>query len=222
MSKILSALVIILMCFTAQGQTFANDPLTGRPYMLRTYDDIKGSANLYEEWKPSNVTDKYGTTFLNVMVRFDAYINKFFYNHGDTAYEFVTDIREVELFPLIPGDTTTGIVFKKGFSIGDKIMPNMFVQVLAEGKVIAVKHLFKTLEETTEYNVPGKIKSFAARSVYYFKKDGVVISQKPGSKPLEELLKDKWPAVESYMKENSLSAKNEADFVKAIRYYNSL
>ena len=82
--------------------------------------------------------------------------------------------------------------------------------------------MYKTIDETTEYNVPGKVKNFGSRMSYYFIKDGVTTSQKPNSKLLAELLKDKWATVDAYMKQNSMSAKNEDDCIKAISYYNAL
>ena len=36
--------------------------------MVRVYDDIRGSAYLFENWKPAHVTDKQGTMFLNVLM----------------------------------------------------------------------------------------------------------------------------------------------------------
>jgi hypothetical protein len=221
MRNILSVSIIFILSLAAKGQTYLSDPFNGKPYMVKAYDDIRGSAFLFDDWKPGHATDKYGTTFLNVLLRFDTYANKFFYNHGDTAYEFVTVINEFELFPF-SGDTTTKMVFKKGFTATDKLIPDKFVQVLTEGKITAVKYIYKTLEEATEYNMPGKIKSFANRMAYFFIKDGTAISQKPNSKLLEELLKDKWSVVEPYMKQNSLSPKSEDDCIKIINYYNTL
>ena len=208
------------MSLSAEGQILT-DPRNGKPYQVSVYNDIQGSPLLFEDWKSSQVTDKNGTTFLNVMIRFDIYSNKFFYNHNGTIYTFVSDITEVELFPF-NGDTSTKMTFKKGFTVSDKITPDKYVQVLAEGKVTAIKYLFKTIDETTEYNMPGKVKSFGNRLTYYFIKEGETTSQKPNSKLLAELLKDKWTAVDAYMKQNSLSARNEDDCIKAISYYNTL
>lgn len=221
MRKILSVGLIVILSLSVKGQVYLSDPFSGKPYTAKTYEDIRGSAFLFDDWKPGHATDKYGTTFLNVLLRFDAYANKFFYNYKDVTYEFVTDISEFEIFPF-SGDTTTKMVFKKGFTATDKLTPDKFVQVLTEGKITAIKYIYKSLEETTEYSVPGKIKSFTNRMTYFFIKDGTAISQKPSSKLLEELLKDKWAIVEPYMKQNSLSPKSEDDCIKIISYYNSL
>lgn len=197
------------------------DVITGKPYILGVYNEIRGSAYLFEDWKPSYVTDKEGTTFLNVLIRFDAYANNFFYNHGGTGYEFITVIKEIELFPF-RGDTITKMIFKRGFTADDKLSADKWVQVLAEGKITAIKYIRKLQQEISEYNVPGKIKVFSDNMTYFFIKDGITISQKPSPKLLQELLKDKWTLVDTYMKQNALNPKSEDDCVKAINYYNSL
>lgn len=154
-------------------------------------------------------------------MRFDLYTNKWFYNHGDITYEFVTDIHEVELFPF-RGDTATKMIFKKGFTISDMLTPEKYAEVLTEGKVTVIKYIYKSLEETTEYSVPGKVKTFTNHDIYFFIKDGQTVSQKPGLKILEELTKDKWLLVESYRKQYSLNPRNVDDYIKLITYYNSL
>ena len=70
--------------------------------------------------------------------------------------------------------------------------------------------------------MPGKIKQFADRAAYFFIKGKAVFSQKPGAKLLEEMLGDKWPSIESFVKQNSLNPKKEDDSVRIINYYNSL
>lgn len=222
MSKIVITISFFLLSFYANGQNYLSNPINGRPYMIKSYDDIQGSAWLYDDWKTSHVTDKSGTTHLNVLVRLDLYANKLFYSHNNTVYEFVTEIDQVEIFSPLTDDTTNRIIFKKGFAINDVVTPSKYVQVLAEGKITFIRYLYKSLDETTEYNVPGKIKTFNSRSSFFYLKDGKSQSQKPGAKILEELTKDKWTEVNIYMKQNSLNAKSETAFARLVQYYNSL
>jgi hypothetical protein len=197
------------------------DRITGRPYSVKVDETIRGSAFLFDEWKTANVTDKRGYTYVGMKLKFDACINKFFYLQRDTTYEFVSNMEEVELFPLT-GDTVTKMVFKKGFTVDSKLTADKFVQVLSEGKITAVKYINKKQEEITEYNVPGKIKVFKDNMTYFFIKEGNAVSQKPGQKLLQEILKDKWATIDAYIKQNDLNAKNEDDCVKVIKYYNTL
>lgn len=222
MLKIILVATVLFISVFGKGQVYLSDPINGRPFMIKKYEDINGSAWLFEDWKTANVTDKFGTTHLIVQVRLDLYANKLFYNHNNTVYEFITDINEVEIFLSHPSDTNNTMLLKKGFNINDVVTPLKYVQVLAEGKITFLKYLYKSLDETTAYNVPGKIKTFNNRSNFFYLKDGKNFSQKPASKILEELAGDKWAQVEAYMKQNSLNAKNEDDFARLINYYNSL
>ncbi len=197
------------------------DVVTGKPYTLGIYNEIRGSAFLFDDWKPTHVTDKDGIIFLNVPVRFDAYANKFLFNHRDTAYEFITVVKEFELFPS-RGDTTTKMVFKKGFAADDKLTADKWVQVLAEGKITVIKYIRKTQQEISEYNVPGKINVFADNMTYFFIKNGTTVSQRPSPKFLQELLSDRWTLMDAFMKQHALSLRIEDNYLKAINYYNSL
>lgn len=212
---------LIQFSLAAAQQTFISDKATGRPYMVQQYNDVQGSPFLSEDWKKASVTDASGTTFIGVLIKFDAYSNKFLFNHNGNAYEFVTDISEVEITPEL-SDSPDSIIFKKGFAINGKISPDKYVQVLAAGKVNFVKHIYKVIEERSEYNVPGKIRSFVLRTAYYFSLNGIWQNEKPGNKFFESLLKDKWKTVETYIKEYSLNVKKEEDAVRIISYYNSL
>jgi hypothetical protein len=205
----------------ANGQTFLSDQISGKPYMLTTYNDIRGTAFLFDEWKTSDVIDINGTGFFDVNVKFDVYANKFLYLHGDTTYEFVTRIDEVRMFER-SGNIDAALIFKKGFSVTGKLSPDKFVQVLAEGKITVVKHINKALQELTEYGVPGKIKVFVDKTAYFFITENNSMSQRPNQKLLRELVKEKWPDVEAYLKENSLNLKEEGDCIRVIKYYNSL
>ena len=160
MLKIILVATVLFISVFGKGQVYLSDPINGRPFMIKKYEDINGSAWLFEDWKTANVTDKFGTTHLIVQVRLDLYANKLFYNHNNTVYEFITDINEVEIFLSHPSDTNNTMLLKKGFNINDVVTPLKYVQVLAEGKVTFLKYLYKSLDETTAYNVPGKIKTF--------------------------------------------------------------
>lgn len=212
---------LIQVSLSAAQQTFISDKATGRPYMVQQYSDIQGSPFLSDEWKKASVTDVSGTTFIGVLVKFDAYGNKFLFNHNEQAYEFVTDIIEVEINPQ-QIDSSDRVIFKKGFAIDNKVSPDKYVQVLASGKVNFVKYAYKAIEERSEYNVPGKIRTFTLRSAWYFSVNGLWQNEKPGNKFFESLMKDKWESVEAFIKENSLNAKKEEDATRIIRYYNSL
>ncbi len=221
MKKIFSTTILFALIHFAKSQEVLREPVSGLPYRVKIYDNIQGSAFLFDDWKPSIITDKSGTVYLNVLVKFDAFANQFFYLKGDTTYEFITNVDVVELFPL-RGDTSTKMVFKKGFNTGEKIQKEKFVQVLTEGKITSIKYIHKTQQDITQYNTPGTIKVFNDNMIYVFIKDGNIISQRPSPKLLQEILKDKWSIVDAYMKQNALNPKSEDDCVKAINYYNSL
>lgn len=217
--------LILLFSFVilpiAAQQTFISDKATGRPYMVQQYSDVQGTPFLFDDWRIADVTNAAGITFRQVPVKFDAYSNKFLFNHNQNIYEFVTDIVEVEMRNT-SADSVSTMIFKKGFAINDKVTPDKYVLVLSSGKLNLVKHIHKGIDETTEYNVPGKVKTFSPRSAFYVSKDAIWQNLKPGGKALEQLLGDKWDMIEPFIKKNFLNSKKEDDLAKIISYYNSL
>jgi hypothetical protein len=212
--------VVLVYAAHAQPQTY-RDQLTGLVHIINSDLEIEGTPFLFEDWIPATVKTRLDKYFYGVKVKFDVHQNKFLFNSNDTAYEFVTDIEYFELHPNT-SDTTKKLIYKKGFSYANRLNATEYVQVLAEGQINVVKKITKTIQEYQAYSKPTTQKKFVDDVAYFFIGNGNATTNKPSKKILEELTKDKWEQVNTYLKSSALNPKNEQDFAKLIQYYNGL
>jgi len=221
MKKILLSF-FVLTCFSAsaQPQTY-RDRLTGLVHIINPNLDIEGTPFLNDDWVPATIKTTLDKYFYGISVKFNIYQNKFLYISNDTIYEFATDIASFEL-QTDKSDTTKKVLYKKGFSYPNRLNSTDYVQVLVEGKISFIKQFTKTIQEYQEYSKPTTLKKFVDNTAYYFVANGVTSTNKPSKKVLEDLTKDKWEQVNTYLKSNNLNPKNEKDFAALLKYYNSL
>jgi hypothetical protein len=225
MKKLLLFSISILCLYNSYSQQDEkvnrriNDQATGNLLYIYEYTDIQGSPFLFEEWYD-------GTIIINeqqlnhVSLKFDNYSNKFVVNRNDTSYEISRAVNEVHLFRN--NDTAKSLTFKKGYNINMRLNPNVFLQVLAEGKLTLLKYTYKDLEENAEYGSAIKIKRFREGQQYFILKEGKYLSSTITKKNLQDALSDKWIAVSGFLSKNGLNGKDEKSWAAAFRFYNSL
>lgn len=213
----LTALIICVSTF-AQRSFFVGDQNTGKPYAVKTAETIEGNPFLFSEWKMGKVKLKNGQVFDSLKLKFDAYLNKVFYNHNDSLYEFLNEISE---FEIVANAQSQPYIFHQ-LKAEKSFKPGTFVQVLAKGKINVVKYYLKEIEETKEYGNPMIFKKYRDRSLPYIIAGGEVYPAKYGTKLMEELTAIKFKEVDSFVKSKDLNVKKEAGFVAAIQYYNRL
>ena len=185
------------------------------------HDEIHGTQFLIDTWFDANITNEQNYTFRHFSVKFDVYNNKFVYNVNDTAYELGPGVKMVCLFPN-PADTAQKMVYKSGYEIDRKITARKFLQVLAEGNTSLLKYSYKELEEYSEYGNAVRLKRFKDLDQYYILAGGRYIAVSINRKSLQQVLQDKWTQVKPWLEQKNMSGRDQAGWVAAIVYYNSL
>lgn len=193
-------------------------PATGELLYIYQYEDVKGSAFLFDKWLQGTVILNNHAIYKNVKLKFDVSNNEFVFNRNDSSFILGPEAIEVRLFQ----NKDDSFVFKKGYDISNSIQPSKYLQVMTEGKLTFLKFLEKSVEEYKEYGDATKYKRFAEINNYYLYKDGKADGIRISKKALQSLLSDKWDKVSQYLSQNNLSGKDEKSVIAAIRYYNSL
>ena len=226
MKQLIFCASVLLMSLAVSGQSDDHKVIdrsgeNGTIMYFFQKEEIQGSQFLKDDWMRAALYGDKGIKFESAKVKFDSYNNKFVFDKHDTTYELSSMIYTLYLYPD-EGDTSKKIVFKKGYSINNKINANKYLQVLAEGKISLLKFYSKDLEEYSEYGNATKFKRFKDMEQYYVLQNGQYSPISLSAKNLENQMQSKWAEMQAYMKKNNLSAKNEKDWAALINYYNSL
>lgn len=215
-------LSFLLNAFSQQDEKAGrhiNDQSNGNLLYIYQYTDIQGSPFLYDDWTDGAIVVN-ESQLNHVKLKFDTYSNKFVVNKNDTSFEISKSVNEVRLFP--DSDTNNARIYRKGYNINMRLNPNVYMQVMAEGKITLLKYTYKDLEEYTEYGSAVKIKRFRDGQQYFILKDGQFTSTTLTKKNLQDALSDKWTAVSSYLNLKGYNGKDEKSWIAAFRFYNSL
>jgi hypothetical protein len=216
--KKLSLIATMTLLLNAANAQFISDAATNRPlYQLPA--DIQGTPFLNNNWSDGNIISESGVNYTKMRLKFDVFRNELVFNINDSSFRFNDPVKEFEL--TLTGNKATGTAkFIKSSLVHNKL-PEEFVQELIKGKTGLYKHYKKNVVEVASYNMVGN-KIFEDRVTFYILKNGAAEMVSLSKKTLQEMLADKWAQIDEYMQQNNLSAKNEAGWIAAIAYYNSL
>jgi hypothetical protein len=100
-----------------------------------------------------------------------------------------------------------------------------FFEILADGKVKLLEYSKLKIQQpdyVEALNVGSKDIKINIEKLLYIAKGKEVVKFSTGKKDLYELMVDKKPEIERFVKDNDLSLKDRADLAKVFRYYNTL
>jgi hypothetical protein len=217
--------VIFTFLTKSYSQEILQDRITGAPYKLNAFSDIEGIPFLFEDWRTGKVKLRNNKVFENILLKYDIFNNKFYYNQRDSLFEILEDVLEIRLHNNAhPGDSSFDAVFRNDVEIANKINRGDFVQVLASGKVLLVKHFNKKIEQAmggaSSYESTGTSRKFVSRTATYAVINNQVTQVKYSDDVLLQLTNDKKDQVKAFIKAKGLNVKKEPDFTIAISYYN--
>lgn len=204
----------------ATGQGFFTDPANpGRVYRELKWDNIIGTALLFEDWHIARVKINKGKLITGLMVNFDVYDHKALYLNNNQPFEFIDQIDYIETDFDQPDQRK---MFMNGF-ISKQFSPKTFVQVFNEGKYILIKYSRKILVDTKTYGSGNNDnKSIELQSFYFLANNMSATPVKLSKSALEELAGSKKNELVAYLNSKDLNPKKESDFAQALDYLNGL
>lgn len=215
-----SLLAVLLFSLTATGQGFYADAVNpGRVYRELKWDNIIGTALLYEDWHIARVKINKGKLITGLMVNFDVYDHKALYLNNNQSFEFIDQIDYIETDFDQPNQRK---MFMNGF-ISNQFSPKTFVQVFNEGKYVLIKYSRKILVDTKTYGSGNNDnKSIELQSFYFLANNMSATPVKLSKSALEELAGSKKNELVAYLNSKDLNPKKESDFAQALDYLNGL
>jgi hypothetical protein len=222
MKKIITISLLLASCFTnfSYGQGFMADAVNpGRVYRELKFDNIVGSALLFEDWHKARVKISQGKLITGLMVNFDVYGHKALYLNNDAPMEFVDQLDYIETDFDNPSERR---LFMSGF-ISNQFSPTTFIQVFNDGPIRLLKYNKKVLTDNKTYGSSNNDnKVIELQSFYFIGNNKAATPVKLSKSALEELAGNKKADLFSFISSNQLNIKNEVDFGKALAHLNEL
>ena len=191
-----------------------SDPQSNRPY-YSSLNDQTGNPLILDSWESGTILSEKGIRYKGIQVNYDAIQKSVVFKTGESVYLFNEPVQEFTVGPDAEGRI-------RRFVRSDKThpeLPAVFIEVLASGRICFYKHVAKSVVEVTDYNsVPRK--NIESKTSYFLTQDGKLKRVILSKKGLQEALPDHSTRLESFMSQNGLSPKNEADWIKIIESCN--
>lgn len=196
------------------------EPFQGQHFKVRSDNDIDGNPLVFNDWKKGEVTLKNGEKYAITKINLDAQRNKFLYSSNDSIYEFFDNVKEIRIYDNSNSDNSDSVmVFRNNI---DPESDN-FVELLDTGK-ITIFQVYEKKPEGENYTngIVNNTRKYVLHTTQYALVNKTATPIKFNSSTLDDLTSDKKKEVEAFVKENKLKVKKEPDFLKAIKYYNSM
>ncbi len=209
--------VLTMSHFLVFGQQAFLQDLNGRPIFENSTTDVEGSPYLRETWTSGVVKAKSNRKNYDIpKLRYDAHKDELEYDQAGSLFRFSAE--NVAEFTLIEG------TFRAGFPAVGSLTPKNFYQVLYDGeKNKLLKRIYVGIQTEKPYNSATIIKRFVKEESLYLLKNNVEMRRfKKDKKSFFEIITDKQPEMEAFMKEQKIKFSKEDDLIRLLEKYESI
>ncbi len=206
-------LIVLIISSNKTNAQFITD-INGRPFVEIKYTDIEGSPYLNDNWSVGFAKAKHNNkTYELKRVRYDIYKDELEYDVAGSYFRLSDQITEFSC-----GDGT----FRNGFTNAEPLTIRSFYQILYDGKIKLLKRIAAQIATEKLYGSASETKRFLKEEALFIQKNGILTRIKKDKKTILEILSDKQPQIEAFIKEQKLKPTREEDIVKIIEKYDGL
>lgn len=219
MKKTVAGLVLLFACIQgfAQRSEILADRVTGNIYKGNEMPGITGSPFLFEDWLPGTLFMKDGAKALQMQLRYDAYQNEVLFLHEGKPLVVVNPLIEF----LITPSSQPAMRFRCGYQATERNTDATFYQVVYDGKVSLLKHLYKKITETSEYNRASIQRELTLEEAYYIARAGLPpVKIKKDRASVLKALDDADGKFAAWLDKNRNRCRSEEDIIEALKAYN--
>lgn len=183
------------------------DDISGKPFLEKRDDAIKGSPLLLANWHPGTVTFRSGQQGKELQLLFNVNKNVLYFKRGEGILEFVQPIREFTL-RIANDNDSVNIVFRNGYVGFEKNNQETFYEVLTDGAIQLLKQYTKTLLTYKPYNQPEQ-QEYSDKVKYFIYRDHKLTLIKRDKEFLMQAFPDLSNKILSWCEANNSNAKSE-------------
>jgi hypothetical protein len=204
---------IVLVTFSKNTSAQYLTDINGRPFIEVKYTDIEGSPYLNDEWSVGFAKAKHNNKMYELKrVRYDIYKDELEYDVAGKYFRLSDQITEFSC-----GEGT----FRNGFPNIESLTGRQFYQVLYDGHIKLLKRISIRIATEKVYSSASETKRFLKDEALYILKNGLLNRLKKDKKAIVELLADKQPTIETFIKLHKLKTTNEKDMILILEKYES-
>lgn len=208
---------------STMAQSAIVSDIQGRPFLAKSYTDVKGSPYLFDGWFKGVVKLMNGTVYESIDLMYNQIKDELIFKASENqAQTFTLPIYEFTLRQSEKDVILLEKKFRRGFTPVDGASDMAFYEVLADGKTLLLKRTSKVIFEELPYGSSTKLQTIKDNVYYYINTSGKLIKIKKDKKQILTALNIHTAELEMYIKGNKLDLKQDTDLVKLISYYNTL
>ncbi len=179
---------------------------------------IEGHAYIFEEWKNGTITLRSKQLIDGHPIKVDLQ-NQLI----EIRFEDQVKVCSLPMFSKFELDGKQYINTNEVESNGD--LPSGIAQVLIDGKIMVINHLFTEMKEPTyvpTVDMGDRNKKIIKKEQVYAIKDKTVFELDGKLKRNQKFFGEQYNEVADFAESNKLKFKNQEDLISIIKYYNSL
>lgn len=203
---------------TAQRSDFIMDGVSGSLYKSVGIPGVNGSPFLFEDWVPGTLFMKDGGKASKFLLKYDLYNNEILFLHENKTLAVANPVIDFILSP----SSSAPMRFRSGFAPVERNTAATFYQVVEDGSVMLLKHVYKTIVEVSEYNKASTLKEFSQNEVYYIARPGLPpVRIKKDKASLLQAIGDKDGKLAAWVEKKRLRCKSEEDIIEVVKAVNA-
>ncbi len=203
-------LLMALPCWAQQRETDQGESVT--------YIDVSGSALLFGDWKAGIVRFNSGRSTDQFKIKFDCIQHKLLLQFNGSAFSTESKVKEF----VLKSSSSDTMLFRNGFPAFEKETEASYYQVLYQGHSMLLCLHFKEVVyegQLVAKTVYRRIKDVNRLIVY---QKGQMFEIKGDKLLIPESFPANKEALQQFIAEQGLKFRDHSDYIKLIRFYDSI
>lgn len=213
---------VISTALTNNGNLVSLVDVDGKPFKLLD-TEIQGHVFLTDNWQTGNIQLNNGTIAKHVRIKLNLY-NNYLHFLNDKEIEMYKEANEIKMIEIVDGYKKDSVlqVFKTYEAEKNEKKTTCFYEQLANGNISFLKLVGKKIVTSKNEFNKEITKEFVQYEDYFIYKNNDIKELKRKQSFFEEIMNDKWKAVEKFTDKNNFGFKIIADIRSIINFYNSI
>lgn len=214
-------IVFYLIVLPANSQISNVSTATGEPIKVKgKTGNVQGSPYLIDDaWKQGTITDKFGKSINNVLLRYNAYLDRVEYAVNGDPYFYNND--QIKSFTVNRSDGSGEVFsFKNGYDLSPELEKDDLVRVLYAGDNFDIVERVRVvvIEVTPAAYGEEEYEKFIFDNETYLIKNGKIQDFKIRKSSFLKAFSEHKSNIKTYIKNNNITISEDSDITRLSNY----